>query len=181
MPDRETWRFVNTFAAWFSALATTASVIIALYLARRGSRIKLRIGCDIYRVVGQGQAVGTGRGYLQIRATNVGFRDATIQGAMWRTGFFRRRKYVQIPPANPLSARLPARLSYGDEACFLFPLDELRAQDDPVGDAVRASRSPRLAVRWVRAGVYTTTGEEHIAAVGKNVREEILRPRVLSA
>jgi hypothetical protein len=177
MPDQETWRFINSFAPWFSATATTASAIVALYLAVRTSRVKLRVHTDIYKVVGAGQSVGAGKEYLQVRATNIGFREATIQGVMWRTGCFRRKKYVQIPSDDLLSARVPVKLSYSEEASFLFPLEQLRQQEDPVGDVVRGSPCPRLAARWVRAGVYSTTGGEHIAKVGKNVRQEILREK----
>lgn len=172
--DQETWRFINTFAPWFSAAGTTASVIVALYLARRGARVTLRVRAAVYKVVGQGMPVASGQEFLEIRATNVGMRETKIQGIMWRAGIIRKKRYVQIPPDSPLSTRLPARLTYGDEACFLFPLDDLRKTPDPVGEAVRSARWPWLALRWVRAGVYTTTGDEHLGPVDRSAWSEIL-------
>ena len=41
--DRETWLFINSFAPWLAALGTVAAVIVALYLARRASRLDIRV------------------------------------------------------------------------------------------------------------------------------------------
>jgi hypothetical protein len=41
MPDRETWKFLNTFAGWVSAAATFTAVVTSLYLARRSDRVVL--------------------------------------------------------------------------------------------------------------------------------------------
>ncbi len=43
MGDRSLWLFINSFAGWLSALGTIAAVIVALYLARRDSRIRLKV------------------------------------------------------------------------------------------------------------------------------------------
>lgn len=174
--DRETWRFINSFAPWFSAFATAASAIVALYLARRGAKVRLRVHCGVRVVGAQGVPRASWEKFLMIRATNVGFREAKIDGIIWQTGFLRKVKYVQIPPANALSTPLPTKLAYyGDEACFLFPLDCLRKLRDPVGEAVRTSRWPQLAVRWVRAGVSTSTGEEYSCRVRRDVQQEIIQ------
>ena len=55
--DRETWKFINTFAPWVSALGTTAAVIVSLYLALRTARVKIRVGSGIYQMLGLGQKV----------------------------------------------------------------------------------------------------------------------------
>lgn len=47
---RETWQFINAAAAWFSALATFAAVVVALYLARKGNRIELEVRAGLRKV-----------------------------------------------------------------------------------------------------------------------------------
>jgi hypothetical protein len=121
MPDRETWAFINSFAPWFSALGTGASAVVALYLARRGSRTKLRVHCGIYHAVTQGQPSGGDREYLQIQATNLGFRETTVQGLMWRTGALRKAEVCAGTARHAVSTRLPAKLAYSDQVLVPFP------------------------------------------------------------
>jgi hypothetical protein len=120
MPDRETWRFINTFAPWFSALGTLTAVIVSLYLARRAARLHVRTSLSIINVVNPGQELAQAPEFLQIAATNHGDRDAVIRGIMWKQRWPKRKMWVQFPPANPYSTKLPARLTFGEEAQFLF-------------------------------------------------------------
>ena len=41
--SQKTWRFINTFAPWLSALGTITAVLVALYLARMDRRIQLEV------------------------------------------------------------------------------------------------------------------------------------------
>lgn len=174
MPEFETWKFINSFSPWLSAAGTTASAIVALYLARRSSMVKLRVTTGIYRLIAEGQRFSNGIGHLQIEATNVGFREAKIQGILWKTGFLRRQKYVQIPPRDPHSTKLPSKLEYGDKATFLFPLASLPVDGEPIFQRLATCRWPRFSVRYVRAGVYTSTGEQYLATIGKDVQKWFL-------
>ena len=170
MLDRETWTFVNTFAPWLSAVGTIAAVVVSLYLAQRSGKIKIRVSCGIYRVAGYGQSLAAAPEYLQIRAVNHGFREATIQGIMWQYGKWRtKQKLVMAPPVNPLSARLPARLAPGESASFLFTMTEFKNGADALVALLRRSGTPHLAANRLRVGVYTTTGEEILASVDSQV------------
>ena len=44
--DRETWLFINGFAPWLAALGTLLAVIVSLHLARRASRLDIRVFAD---------------------------------------------------------------------------------------------------------------------------------------
>src|SRR3989442_3915635 len=65
--DYQFWTFVNSFASWLSAAATVAAVVTALYLARRGDRIRLRVRCGIRIVIAQGDARGQRPEYVNPR------------------------------------------------------------------------------------------------------------------
>jgi hypothetical protein len=171
MPDRETWRFVNSFAPWLSAIGTLIAVAVSLYLARRADRPRVRVHTAIARIVVEGQTPAQGVRVLDISVTNHGGRPITVQGLAWRTGLLRKRHYVQIGPNNRHSARLPAKLDYGDKVAFVFPLDGLPADDRLVAQAVARAYLPALAVRFVCAGVVLTTGQSVLSRVHRNVQE----------
>jgi hypothetical protein len=61
------WAFVNSFAEWFSALATTAAVIVALYLARRDD-LKLRVSAGLRIIVAAPPPVHRGRRLSTLRS-----------------------------------------------------------------------------------------------------------------
>jgi hypothetical protein len=48
--DRETWRFINTFAPWLSAVGTLVAVAVSLYLARKSNRIELEVSAGLRKV-----------------------------------------------------------------------------------------------------------------------------------
>ncbi len=52
MSGKDLWAFVNTFSGWFSALASFAAVVTALYLARRGNRVCLQTHATVVIALG---------------------------------------------------------------------------------------------------------------------------------
>src|SRR5207248_1576250 len=111
MPDRQLWTFINSFAPWASALASSSAVVTALYLARRGDRIRLRVRCGIRVVIHQEAPPGPRAEYVNLEVTNVGRRTATIQTLFWTAGFFRKKQMVWIPPKNVYSKPVPVTLA----------------------------------------------------------------------
>ena len=174
MPDRDTWRFINSFAPWLSALGTLAAVALSLYLARRTERPRVRVSTGIRVIMGEDPRLTEGLQALQIAATNLGVRAVTLQNLTWRTDVFRRTEYVQVPPPNRFSARLPTKLEHGDCALFLLPLEGLPADQDRIAAAISTASFPRLAVRAIRAGVVLTTGHVVRARIERSAQRWIL-------
>lgn len=71
--DRSTWEFINTFAPWLAAFATTAAVVVALVLARRASRTRLRVRSGMYHIVSEGQRVSDAPLFFQISVVKYWF------------------------------------------------------------------------------------------------------------
>ena len=115
------WRFINSFANWFSALGTIGAVIVALYLARQDKRIRLRVSAGYRNIISPGTECDP-RKYLAIRITNIGHRDVQIVGIGWRIGLFRKFYADQLIISDGLSSTLPIKLRDGDEASYFFPL-----------------------------------------------------------
>ena len=78
------------YAQILGALATSAAVIVSLYLANK--KPKLRVTSDIRDLVWQGQAATQRPKYLVISAVNIGEFQAIITGVGWTTGRFTRKQ-----------------------------------------------------------------------------------------
>jgi hypothetical protein len=167
MPDRQFWTFINSFAPWASALASSAAVVTALYLARRGDRIRLRVRCGIRVIIQQGAQAGPRPEYVNLEVTNVGRRTATIQTLFWTARFFRKKKMIWIAPQNAYSKPIPVTLADGETANWMAPLKEF---DENFADVARDDVGTCLGALSVRAGVLTTTGVGFSARIEQRLR-----------
>src|SRR2546428_709130 len=159
--DRETWKFINTFAPWLSAFGTLLAVIVSLLLARRSTAAKVQVHAGMYRVVSPGQKFGDAPSYFKIGVVNLGIRPVTVAGLMWK---FRtlpvKRNWIVIPPVDAASTPIPARLEQGGTAHFLIPEAIFDAESKPVFNVLRGYWFPTYRASLHRVGVYLTTGAE---------------------
>jgi hypothetical protein len=145
----------KTFAPWLSATGTVSAVVVSLYLATRDKRIRLKVNAGLRKLVMPGQKLSQGTDIVSITVTNVGYRAATINSLYWRVGFFKKAHIVQMP--ENLSA-LPTKLADGDESSFPLNLSSW-AKDIDGFLKVIPSRLPKIGVKSIKIGVYTTNGE----------------------
>ncbi len=170
MLDQETWRFINTFAPWLSAIGTIAAVVVSLYLARRSVRTDVRVFAAIMNLISPGQKLADSPEFFQIRAVNHGFREVVIQGIMWQLRGLKSQAYVVIPPVDPYSTKLPVRLQCGEQAQFMFSTTSFRNDAESLLLKLKDSRSVSSATRRLRVGVYSSTGQEFLARLDKRLR-----------
>lgn len=114
----ESLQILNTIGTWLAGIGALSAVIVSLYLARRDSKVRLRV-CAGHRVLVTPGQKGTPE-YCSMRVTNVGFRPATITGIGWKVGFFRKKYGIQTVYGHPASSKLPVKLDYSDEASYLI-------------------------------------------------------------
>lgn len=171
MFDRETWRFINTFAPWLSALGTLTAVIVSLYLARRASRLDVRVFPAIVMVGVQGQQPWVE--YVQVRVVNHG-RPAIIKGVGWWLRGIPRQNWLWLEPANPLSTKLPATLNFGEEALLLYPTATFNKDAKSLLESIGRSMLPTLTVRLLRVGVFASTGQQFRVPLDAFLREFLL-------
>jgi hypothetical protein len=163
MGDRGFWLFINSFADWLAAFGTIAAVIVALYLARRDSRIRLKVVVGLRLILQHG--VDERPEFFAIEVTNLGRRPANIVSLVGRDAVrFRVKRFgfgkqmVMMPPANAWSSRLPTTIADGERANYLLPWPEFERIN---GEQMRGFFAGRLG--WVRArlfrvGVSTSAG-----------------------
>jgi hypothetical protein len=99
--DRETWRFINSFAPWLSAIGTLAAVITSLYLAT-ASRTRLRIrafksqySLDL-RIVPVLPEDQPDEFFLTFSVTNSRDKEVFVQDVYWKIGGVRINQRLDL-------------------------------------------------------------------------------------
>jgi hypothetical protein len=167
--NEDTWRFINTFAPWLSALGTFAAVAVSLRLASKSRRVDLKVSVSLQTLVGQGMPR---RNYVTISVVNLGGREATVTGIGWRMGFVKKQHFFQVPGVPHLSSKIPIRLQDGETAMYLMP-DKPEPGTDAWTPRMRQQlgRYPALTVLSLRGEVFTSVGKRFSVRADKSVRD----------
>jgi hypothetical protein len=171
-PDHDAWRFINTFAPWFSAFGTLLAVITSLYFARRDKRIRLEISAGHRLIVTQGIPAPHPE-YLNIRVVNVGHREAQITNIGWNVGILKKRHAIQTTIPNGISSQLPIRLRDGEAADYYIPFNDHSQWARNFKEEMLAP-FPRLRVHFVRIWVLTSLGSKFDSKIEKGLRGKLL-------
>ena len=164
----ETWKFINSFAPWFSAIGTVSAVILSLKLARKDRNVKLKVSAGHRVLIAQG--VSERPEYLSIRVVNIGHRDAQIINIGWKAGIFKKRHAIQILDSNTSSSELPVRLKDGEEATYLISLS-----DNWLSEFSNTMLKPAtfFQMYFLKLQVTTSLGDVYESRLEKNLINEI--------
>lgn len=117
---QEDWKFINTFAPWFSAIATFLAVLTSLYYSASSRKIKLDISTSIFEFPENGTVIE----YIFIQITNSGYRDVIIKNFSWEFGLLKKVKmmtgFKYIDKSK--SIKLPCLLKSGEMAQITIPI-----------------------------------------------------------
>jgi len=170
--DIDTWKFINTFAPWLSAIGTLSAVIVSLYLSRSEKPIKLEVCAGHRLIIGQGQK-GKLPEYLYISAINTGHRIATIISIGWKMGFIKKRHAMQVVEKDIFSSGVPVKVNDGEEAKWLIPLD---IEDNWLSRFSRDFLLPhhRWNLYWVRLQIHTSVGKTFETRIEKSLKDKLI-------
>lgn len=174
MFDQETWKFINSFADWLSAIGTIMAVIVALYLARNDKQIKLKVSAGHW-IEPPNDNFPAPTDYLMINVVNVGYRPVTISKIGWEIGFLFKKILFQNIVSNRLSSKLPIKLAEtGDEAtyCIRLYIGEVWLEKfltEHIG------AFPRLKTLFLKIRVDTTVGKSFRSQINKALRREMIK------
>lgn len=171
---QETFQILNTVGTWLAGIGTLSAVIVSLYLARRDSKVKLKV-CAGHRVlVTPGQKATPD--YCSIRVTNVGFRPATITGIGWKVGLLKKKYGIQTVHGHPASSNLPVKLDYGDEASYLIGFFGNGTYPNWIDEFPKdfLSNHPRLSAWTIKVQAFTSVGKVFDAKIEKGLRQRLL-------
>jgi hypothetical protein len=172
--DTETWRFINTFAPWLSALGALAAVITALYLARRSERISLKLSLGIRKVAVEGGTFGDSPSLVWAGITNVGRRTATLTTLWFRPHLWGKAGVVWLAPRNAFSSPFPITLGDGQSANYASPVEEFRKNFEDIAHDWVSKKLGRLRLRFLSFRVTTSAGQTFSAIPEKPIRQLLL-------
>jgi hypothetical protein len=158
--------------AGLGACGTWAAIIVAIWLARRQSRIRFVINVDLRpRVVHRVQEE-----CLSVQINNLGLISASVGRLQWSAGFWPRRRYLEQAPdqVSPQGA-FPRELSPGQQIDFYFPLSESGSAALHRVAQMLGKRMPFfLSARSVRLSVYANNRIINSVRIAPAVRRELL-------
>ena len=150
------WDLFNGFANWFSAFASLAAAVVALYIANRASRPTgtLTVGHRIS--IGPGSQAPYPQ-FAVFRFVNTGDRPIRITQIGWKVGLRKKRFAVQMYEPT-LSSRMPVDLAHGQEAAWYVPIDR---HPDPWPESFAKKMllpDYRWSLRTLRAQAFSSVG-----------------------
>src|SRR5262245_38241689 len=117
---------------WAGAIATAAAVIVALYVALRDVRVRLRVAAGVRKVVEPGAPIARAPDCVVVAVTNLGRRTAVIDSVFFKR-FGSGDSWQWVPPVNPLTPSLPCELPDGRYFNIIMPVEDFRRQNARVG------------------------------------------------
>ncbi len=170
----ETFQILNTVGTWLAGIGTLSAVIVSLYLARRDSKVKLKV-CAGHRVLVTPGQTGT-PDYCSIMVTNVGFRPATITGIGWKVGLFKKKYGTQTVYGHPASSNLPVKLDYGDEASYLIGFLGDGTHPNWIDEFPKGflTNHPRISALTLKVQAFTSVGKTFESKIEQGLRQRLL-------
>jgi len=164
------FNIISTVADVLAAAGTIAAVVVALYLARRDEKVRLRVHNGFYEQFERGPGGGHQGSTFGVFATNVGRRPASISVINLQIGLVKPATFLLMFPPDPYTTKLPATLKDGEQATFLMPKEQFEKEIIKIGPDVRS----RVDRRWIKVGVHVHNGDPHYVRLSPPVHERVL-------
>ena len=150
----ETIEILGVLGTWFGGLGTFSAVAVALWIALRTSKTKLKCHVGL-RVIGGGRNKWE---CLSFQVTNVGERSASIINVGWRIG--RGRNTLRLIQVLGIDSRdkIPKTLSHGESASFWVSTSNLSKWMEEF----RGILPKESSIHTLKAEIETSTGHIEI-------------------
>ena len=147
---------------WFASIATIAAVIVALYLAKKDERVRIKVNANLMSRFQAPTIVE--HEFLSIRVTNLGARPVEIVVVGWCIGKGKKKKKFIQTFGNPESTAIPARIPHGGTAHFTLSPDDTSSWIRSMADCLLQYQSG-TSLDTLRVLISTSTGEKDFEAV----------------
>lgn len=175
--DQETWKFINSFAPWLSAMGTLVAVVVALYLSQRDRRIHLKVRASLRVRLVRGGGLGGGARFVSVNISNIGRRATSVTGLGFK---FPTACRGEVLPPLPEGSALPVKLEDGDEAAYLYPLEAFCDGIFAVVPPKSFMPAPSIRLRLARCIVATSHRRAFLVPFTGDLRQELAdRVRIL--
>lgn len=165
---KEGWEIAGAIAACLGVVATVFAVYTSLHLARRESRVALKVRATMVYLLGNGSA----RPYVSIDVVNLGRPIVKVTSVGWRIGpKGKQRFFSQLTgPTSATSSPLPVVLEHGHDARWLLPAAEWLSRVHLFQDSRGVTDLDSF-----RVIASSSIGTSFEARIDKTLREEIER------
>jgi len=146
------WVAIGT---WLAAIATVIASVVALHLASRSERVRLKVYVGLREIVrGDGSP---SEEHLCFDVTNLAERPVTVNSIGWVVGTGKRRKYCLQPESGPYTSRYPIELAHGKNAKFMVSFQDTPSWLKHFAESFVGDLRDRH-LRSLRAQIHTSVG-----------------------
>lgn len=139
-----------------TSLGTLAAVIVALYLARREGKDRIRARVGERAILGHPKQPNDPLPVINAEVTNISLHAVTITSLGWTIRVFRKQHFVQVPDwTDPLTFKLPTKLEYGERAHYNLPREEFFKNADLICKHI-STAIPSLSARFIFLYILTS-------------------------
>ena len=167
----ETWKFINSFAPWLSAIGSISAVITALYFSYSNRKILLKISADIFEFSENEKF----EEYVCIQILNTGFKSTLLHSFGWQTGIFRKR--IIMTGRNNIdhnkSSIFSCKLAEGEMAQIAIKINQEKHKNYLqmfFNDFLR--KSPKMNLYSLKVVAYPSIGPPFKSKIGKTLRDK---------
>jgi hypothetical protein len=139
--NEATYRLLEVIGTWLSGIGSLLAVVVALYLARSQSSVKLKVSVGHRLIVTPG--IKRESEVIDISVINVGERPVVITNVLWMTGILKRKYAVQITGPDCFSNR--GRNSDPHPSCPQFT--------KPRRYVFRPTINPVISIFWIKIDI----------------------------
>ena len=148
---------LSVAGSWLAAIGTISAVVVALVLAKRAERVRLRIWAGLADIVPRDGTVPIAS--VIISVTNLGERPVTIKSVGWRIGKGNGKRYFFPDLSSWSIGQFGTRIDFSETRQFLVSNDEFpNWMRDFVANFIRADDGSIASLKTLRAQVHTTVG-----------------------
>ena len=158
-------QILGVLGTWVAGLGAIFAAAVALWLARRVEKVKLKSYVDLSTIVG----VGISQECLNFSVTNLGERPVTIVSVGWRIGSGKSRKFAIQLLTEFSPDQCPKKIEYGERASFMVNLSEpLNWMEELAREFI--SDKP---IKTLRAQIHTSVGHTEDVKPARNLLEKL--------
>jgi len=165
----------NTIGVWLTGLATFTASGVALYLARRTSKVNLHMRAEILDVV---DGIGIVDKLVAIEVTNLGERSVTITDIGWVAGRGKKRIYCKQTSAGPDSSKTPFTLAYGEKTMVSVSLSIAPYWADQLASTFMGNL-PVSKFKTLRAIAFTSVRQAVYVKPSKSIIDRLIDARAV--
>lgn len=168
----ECWKFINSFAPWFSAIGTISAVVVSLYIALSSRKISINISSDIFDFGNENRS-------LIITVTNTGLRTVVVDNQhciRFQAGRFKNKKVIGVGTDYidyQKTTAFPWRITEGETAKLVINMNN---EDGNWLINLKHNLLKEMRLSTLKVMVLPNASKPHLEKVGSTIHSQLQGP-----